>query len=34
MQDIDKLDDNTKDKLFFLIDKVVQNSNAQKAFAS
>jgi len=34
MQDIDKLDDNTKDKLFFLIDNVVQNSKAKKAFAS
>ena len=34
MQDIDKLDDNTKDKLFFLIDNVVQNSKAKKGFAS
>jgi len=34
MQDIDKLDDNTRDKLFFLIDNVVQNSKAKKAFAS
>jgi hypothetical protein len=31
MQDIDKLDDNTKDKLFFLIDNVVQNSKVKKA---
>ena len=34
MEDIDKLDDGTKDKLFFLIDNVVQNSKAKKAFAS
>jgi transcriptional regulator with XRE-family HTH domain len=34
MQDIDKLDDNTRDKLFFLIDNVVQNSKAKRAFAS
>ena len=34
MEDIDKLDDSTKDKLFFLIDNVVQNSKAKKAFAS
>ena len=30
----DKLDDGKKDKLFFLIDNVVQNSKAKKAFAS
>ena len=34
MQDIDKLDDSTKDKLYFLIENVVQNSKAKKAFAS
>ena len=34
VEDIDKLDDGTKDKLFFLIDNVVQNSKAKKAFAS
>jgi len=34
MEDIDKLDDGTKDKLFFLIDNVVQNSKVKKAFAS
>lgn len=33
MQDIDALDDNTKDKLFFLIDNVIQNTKAKKAFA-
>lgn len=30
MQDIDKLDDNTKDKLFFLIDNVVQTPKQKK----
>lgn len=34
MQDIDKLDDSTKEKLFFLIDNVVQNFKTKKAFAS
>ena len=34
LQDIDTLDDRTKDKLFFLIDNVVQNAKAKKAFAS
>lgn len=33
MQDIDTLDENTKDKLFFLIDNVIQNTKAKKAFA-
>lgn len=33
MQDIDSLDEGTKDKLFFLIDNVIQNTNARKAFA-
>ena len=34
MEDIDKLDNDTQEKLFFLIDNVVQNSKAKKAFAS
>lgn len=32
MQDIDNLDDSNRDKLFFLIDNVVQNSKAKWAF--
>jgi transcriptional regulator with XRE-family HTH domain len=34
MQDIDTLDEGTKEKLFFLIDNVVQNFKTKKAFAS
>jgi transcriptional regulator with XRE-family HTH domain len=34
MEDIDKLDNDTQEKLFFLIDNVIQNSKAKKAFAS
>jgi hypothetical protein len=34
MQNIDKLDESTKEKLFFLIDNVVQNFKTKKAFAS
>ena len=34
LEDIHKLDDNTQEKLFFLIDNVVQNAKAKKAFAS
>jgi hypothetical protein len=34
MQEIDLLDDSTKDKLFFVIDKVIQNTKAKKALAS
>lgn len=34
MQEIDLLDDNTKDKLFFVIDNVIQNTKAKKALAS
>ena len=34
IQDIEKLDNDTKEKLYFLIDNVVQNSIAKKAFAS
>jgi len=33
MEDIDKLDDGLKDKLFFLLDNVVQNYKAKKTFA-
>jgi transcriptional regulator with XRE-family HTH domain len=33
MQEIDLLDDNTKDKLFFVIDNVIQNTKAKKALA-
>ncbi len=32
--DIQKLDEGTKDKLFFLIDNVIQNTKAKKAYAS
>ena len=31
---IDLLDDNTKDKLFFVIDNIIQNTKAKKALAS
>jgi transcriptional regulator with XRE-family HTH domain len=34
INDIQKLDEGTKDKLFFLIDNVLQNTKAKKAFAS
>jgi transcriptional regulator with XRE-family HTH domain len=34
MQEIDLLDDSTKDKLFFVIDNVIQNTKAKKALAS
>jgi len=34
MEDIENLDDDTKNKLFFLIDNVLQNVKAKKAFAS
>ena len=34
IQDIERLDDETKDKLYFLIDNVVQNVKAKKALAS
>ena len=31
-EDIEKLDDATKDKLYFVIDNIVQNSKAKKAY--
>ena len=34
LQDIEKLDDITKDKLYFVIDNIVQNFKAKKAYAS
>ena len=34
LQDIEKLDDATKDKLYFVIDNIVQNYKAKKAYAS
>lgn len=34
INDIQKLDEGTKDKLFFLIDNVIQNTKAKKALAS
>ena len=33
MTDIEKLDSDTRDKLYFLIDNVVQNFKAKKAYA-
>lgn len=33
LQDIEKLDDATKDKLYFVIDNIVQNYKAKKAYA-
>jgi len=33
IEDIESLDDETKNKLFFLIDNVLQNVKAKKAFA-
>jgi len=34
LQDIEKLDDATKDKLYFVIDNIIQNVKAKKALAS
>jgi len=34
LQDIEKLDDDVKDKLYFVIDNIIQNSKAKKAYAS
>lgn len=34
LQDIEKLDDATKDKLYFVIDNILQNFKAKKAYAS
>ena len=33
LQDIEKLDNDTKDKLYFVIDNIVQNFKAKKAYA-
>ena len=33
LQDIEKLDDDVKDKVYFVIDNIIQNSKAKKAFA-
>lgn len=33
LQDIEKLDDDIKDKVYFVIDNIIQNSKAKKAFA-
>ncbi len=33
LQDIERLDDATKDKLYFVIDNIVQNYKAKKAYA-
>jgi hypothetical protein len=33
LQDIEKLNDDIKDKVYFVIDNVIQNSKAKKAFA-
>jgi hypothetical protein len=34
LQDIEKLDDATKDKLYFVFDNIVQNFKVKKAYAS
>ena len=34
IQDIEKLDEDTKEKVYFLIDNVIQNAKAKKAFNS
>ena len=34
LQDIEKLDDATKDKHYFVIDNIIQNYKAKKAYAS
>ena len=31
LQDIEKLDEDVKDKLYFVIDNIIQNSKAKKA---
>jgi len=33
IEDIEKLDDETKEKLFFLIDNIIQNFKAKQAFS-
>jgi transcriptional regulator with XRE-family HTH domain len=34
LQDIEKLDTDTKEKIYFVIDNIIQNVKAKKAFAS
>jgi len=34
IQDIEKLDEDTKEKVYFLIDNIIQNTKAKKAFNS
>ncbi len=34
IQDIEKLDDDTKEKVYFLIDNIIQNTKGKKAFNS
>lgn len=34
LQDIEKLDADTKEKIYFVIDNIIQNAKAKKAFAS
>ena len=34
LQDIEKLDSDVKDKLYFVIDNIIQNTKAKKALAS
>ncbi len=34
LQDIEKLDSDTKEKIYFVIDNIIQNVKAKKAFAS
>ncbi len=34
LQDIEKLDTDTKEKIYFVIDNIIQNVKARKAFAS
>ncbi len=33
LQDIEKLDTDTKEKIYFVIDNIIQNVKAKKAFA-
>lgn len=34
LQDIEKLDSDVKEKLYFVIDNIIQNAKAKKAFTS
>lgn len=34
LEDIEKLDTDTKEKIYFVIDNIIQNVKAKKAFAS